>query len=281
LALMPASFPVTATVLISPASALAAANEPAIHLRGSGNLMAVAQQAAEAYMREHTDARIVVSGGGTQRGYKALIGGTTDIAMTSSALSEEMSELLNAGQVKLVTTTIGFVAMVPILHRDNAVVELTEDHLRDIFTGRISNFDQVGGLDKAIEVYIGSPGDGLTESWRAALIDSDDHHTPRMTVLDAKERLARVATDPAAISFVSAADVDSRVKAVTVNGRAADDQSVRDGTYRLVAPLTLVTTAHAPKAVKDYVAYVSNVAKDLRSPAFIAAVDAQPITETP
>lgn len=244
---------------------------PAVQLRGSGNLIALVQRAAERYMREHAGARIVVSGGGTQRGYKALLDGTADIAMASSAPADEIAKLRFESATRFVVTTVGFVAMVPIVHRDNVVDDVTMEQLRDIFTGHVSSFGQVGGQDGEIKVLVGSPRDGLTESWRAALIDADDHHTPRIVVLNAKERLERVAVDPAAISFVSAADVDGRVKAVSVEGQDANEQTVREGQYRLVAPLTLVTTKNVPSTAKEFVAYVVKSATETQSRGFIAA----------
>ena len=120
-------------------------------------------------------------------------------AAAHSAPSEETSTLLSHSNTKLVVTAVGFIAMVPIVNPGNPVDDLSMRQLRDIFTGHISNFRQVGGRDVPIKVLVGSPKDGLTESWRAALIDASDHHTPRIIVLNANERRELVGADAAAI----------------------------------------------------------------------------------
>ena len=78
-----------------------------VHLRGSQNLVPMVQEVAERYMSKHTNARIVVSGGGTYRGYKSLLDGTADIAMASSPPSEEALNLRTQDSPKFVITTIG------------------------------------------------------------------------------------------------------------------------------------------------------------------------------
>lgn len=257
-------------VLIHIGTAAAESPLPTVHIRGSTNLMPMLQRVAENYMREHAEARIVVSAGGTARGYKSLIDGTADIAMASSAPTEQTLAFLNQGSPKFVSTTVGYVAMVPVVNPGNTLHDLKMEELRDIFTGRVDNFKQIGGRDLPIKVLIGPPSDGLTESWRTTLIGDDDSHTPKVTILDERKRIKLVAADFGAVSFISNGDLDGRVKALTVDGENADEENVRAKRYVLVAPLMLVTNEHPAAAARAFVGYFSSVSGRLQSPGFIA-----------
>lgn len=244
----------------------------AVILRGSSNLVPLVQQVAERYMREHPNVRVVVSAGGTYRGYKALLDGTADIAMASSPQSEEARNLRTAESPQFVTTTVGRVAMVPIVHPSVSLSTLSTAQLHRVFSGAIDDMSELGVKNKApLKVLIGPPTEGLTESWRTLVIGEEDHYTPRASILGMRERARRVAADPAAISFVSPAELDEKVKPVAVNGEMATDESVRAGRYELVAPLMLVTREETHGAVTDFVRYFLSVGHELRFPGFIAA----------
>lgn len=191
--------------------------------------------------------------------------------MASSPQSEEALNLRKPESPKFVTTTVGRVAMVPIVHPSVALTALSSAQLHAIFSGGIDNLSELGGKNSALKILIGPPSDGLTESWRTLVIGEDDHYTPKAAILGARERARLVASDPAAITFVSPAELDEKVKPLTVNGEKADDESVRQGRYELVAPLMLVTTESAPVTAKDFVRYFLSVGHDLRFPGFIAA----------
>jgi phosphate transport system substrate-binding protein len=257
-------------LLHSPA-ARAETPPPAIHLRGSLTLMPIAQQVAERYMREHAGVRIVLSGGGTYRGYKTLLEGTADIAMTSSAPSDELLTLRTQDSPTFVTTPIGFVALAPIVHPSNAVQSLKMTQLHDVFIGRIDNLKQIGGKNGPITVLIGAPIEGITESWRQMVVTDEAHYTPKAMILNVKERVNRVAADPGAVSFVSLDDVDGRVKALALDGVTADEENIRNGRYTLVTTLSLVTTEHASAPVKELISYFLTASRDLHMRGFIAA----------
>lgn len=243
----------------------------AVTIRGSQNLVPMVQQVAERYMMERPDVHIVVSAGGTYRGYKSLLDGTADIALASSPQSEEALNLRSPDSPRLVVTTVGQVAMVPIVHPGSPLKDLTTSQLRGIFSGRIYNLKQLGGKDLPIRVLIGAPSDGLTESWRTILIGDTDHFTPRAVILGVKERLERVAADPAAITFVSGGDLTERVKALTVNGVSADEKNFGLGRYEFLAPLMFVTTEDTRLTAMEFVSYFLRVNKDLRFPGYIAS----------
>jgi phosphate transport system substrate-binding protein len=245
-------------------SSTQAAAAGAVHLRGSSNLVPMAQYMAETYMRDQTTATIVVSGGGTYRGYKALLDGTADIAMVSSAPQEDVQHLLGDKPPAFKSTVVGYTAIVPVVHPTNPLRNVTLAQLQGIFTGRINNWKSLSGKDMPIRVLIGAPSDGLTETWRLSVIGRDSPFTPKSQVMDVGQRLSKVAAQADSITFISVGELAAGVRALPVNGVNASNDAVRDGRYVLGAPLMLVTLQQPSQATQNFVRYFSTPNKRLR-----------------
>jgi phosphate transport system substrate-binding protein len=252
-------------------ASLALADEKAVHVRGTGALQSMAQFMAEAYMREHPGSTIVVGAGGTFRGYKSLLDGTADIAMVSSSVQENVADLLTQSSPDFVRTVVAYSALVPVVHPDNALRSLSIVQLRDVFSGHIRNWKELGGKDAAIVTLVGPPTDGLTASWRERVLGPFNSYSPKGVVTDADERVRRVARDRHAISFVWLADVNSRVRPLAVDGQQAAPEKLRDGSYPLSAPLLLVTTTASSTQTRSFLQYFSTPNKQPRLQGIIPA----------
>lgn len=212
-----------------------------LQLTGSTTLLPRMQRAAEMYM-DLQAGRIVINGGcGTARGYKALLDGTTDIAMASGVAPDDVNAAAAARGLPLRATVVTEDAILPVVHAANPIIKLSLLQLNNIYTGRIVNWRQVGGPDAAIEVLLGPPSGGVSNSWRRSVLAGADTFTPRAQVMAMEARLARVAAQPHAIAYVSNTALPARrVKALRVDGSAAGP---------LRAPMMLVTLgAPAPGA---------------------------------
>lgn len=235
--------------------AFAQVAEQAVHLRGTPALLPMAQTLAESYMREHPKANIVVSGGGTYRGYKSVLDGTADVAMVSSDPQDDVRQLLGPKSPTLRTITIGYTAALPVVHSKSPLQTLSVGQLRDIFSGRVTDWKAVGGAAAPVRVYVGLPTEGLTETWKQQVMGGDVHFTPQGQVMDVAARLRAVAADPSAITFVSHGDLRAGIKALAVNGVAATVESVQDSSYLLGVPLKLVTRDPPTAATQAFVQY--------------------------
>lgn len=225
-----------------------------VHLAGSTTLLARMQRAAEAFMHDHPDTGIVIPGAfGTARGYKAVMDRTADIAMASGALPEQLARTLDQRGLSLRYTMVGQLALVPLVHAVNPVSDLSLRQLRLIFTGRIRNWRDVGGRDGVIDVLGGPPTGGISSSWKAQVLGEDHSYTAAMRVLGTAERLASIATNPFAISFVGQMPLpDRRVKRVRVDALAAEPLLP---SYPLRVPLMLVSLDSAPDLASRFIAY--------------------------
>ena len=250
---------------------LVLADEKAVHLRGTDALLPMAQYMAETYMRDHPGATIVVGAGGTFRGYKSVLDGTADIAMASSHVQENVADLRTPDSPKFIQTLVGYTAIVPVVHPDNALRNLSMGQLRGVFSGRIRNWKELGGRDAAIAMLVGPPTDGLTATWREMVLGAFDSYNPKGVVADAEERTHQVARNPAAISFISFADLNPHVRPLSVDLQKPSADKVRDGSYPLSAPLMLVTVATASSQTRQFVNYFSTPNKRLRLPGIISS----------
>ncbi|MYM28285.1 hypothetical protein GTP58_08110 [Duganella sp. CY15W] len=230
----------------------------ALQLTGSTTLQPYMQLAAEAYMQLH-DVRVVINGGcGSARGFKALIDGTTDIAMASGPASESIVSAAVARGAPLHATIIRRDAILAVVHPSNPVQALTLRQLNNIFTGRTTNWHAVGGLDRPIEVLVGPPAGGVSISWRQLVLGSEDTYTASSQVLGAAARLAQAAARPDTITFMpQMAVLPARVKALRIDGLAAESSPQQ---YPLYAPMMLVTLGPPSPAATRFMAHAARTA---------------------
>ncbi len=247
------------------------ANEKAVQLRGTDAMVPMAQYMAETYMRDRPGSTIVVAGGGTFRGYKSLLDGTADIAMVSSGMQENVNNLLTKDSPKLVKTIVGYTAILPVVHPANPLQNISLSQLRDVFSGRITNWKQLGGKDAGIVILYGPPTDGLTATWKETVLGEFYSFSPKGVVTNVEDRIRRVAQDPHAITFVAFGDLNLRIKSLSVESHKPSADTVRDGTYPLSAPLMLVTTPTTTPEARRFINYFSTPNKRQRLQGIVTA----------
>ena len=118
----------------------------AIQNKGSDTLVNLALAWAEAYQDVEPDVSIAVTGGGSGTGIASLINGTVDIANASREMKDEEIEAAQANNIDPVEYTVAIDALAVVVHPDNPVNELTIEQLADIYTGRITNWQEIGGM---------------------------------------------------------------------------------------------------------------------------------------
>ena len=122
----------------------------AIQNKGSDTLVNLALAWAEEYRTVAPDVSIAVTGGGSGTGIAALINGTVDIANASRKMKESEIAAAEANGITPIEYTVAIDALAVVVHPDNPVSELTIPQLSDIYTGRIANWQEVGGNDAPI-----------------------------------------------------------------------------------------------------------------------------------
>ena len=141
-------------MVLSPCAGVSYAKESnnLIQIKGSDTIVNLSQAWAEEFMKEHPEASLAVTGGGSGTGIAALINGTTDIANASRPIKKkEIDDAQKAGYYPE-EFKVAVDALAVIVNPANPVKELTIDQLSGIFTGKITNWNEVGGHNEKILV---------------------------------------------------------------------------------------------------------------------------------
>ncbi len=134
----------------APKSGDRASKKQSLTVKGSDTMVQLAQAWAEEFMKEHPDFMVSVTGGGSNTGIAALMNKGTDICNSSRAITEtEKSDARTKG-IEIQEHIVAQDALAVIVHPSNPISELTMQQLRDIFTGKVTNWKQLGGQDRAI-----------------------------------------------------------------------------------------------------------------------------------
>ena len=162
---------------------------------------------------------------------------TLDIGLSSRALK--------ADETGVTGTTIALDGIAIIVNKDSKVEDLTVDQLKQMFTGEITNWSEVGGDDGEIVLVGREAGSGTRDGFES-IVDVKDacKYAQELTATGAV--ISAVEANPLAIGYASLSAVGDTVKAVTVEGVECSEDTVKDGTYKIQRPFVFVTNDSAP-----------------------------------
>jgi len=233
-----------------------AARAEKITMTGSTTVLPIAQKAAEEYMKRHPEARISVSGTGSGDGIKAIIDGTADIGTSSRGMKKKETALAKSKGVSPVRHVVALDCIVPVVHPSNPVSDLSAAQLKDIYTGKVKNWKQVGGLDKTLVVISRDSSSGTFEVWNK-LVLKKERVRPDAQLQASNGAVAQaVAGNKYAIGYVGIGYLNPKLKALTVNGVKADAKTAADSSYPVARELYMFTQGRPKGAVKDFLDFV-------------------------
>ena len=214
-----------------------------IRIKGSDTVLPLAQKEAEIYMKENPSAKITVIGGGSGVGISAFLDGTTDIAMSSRKvkMSEKM-KLTDAGKTYK-EVAIANDALSVIVNPGNKVSQLTREQLEGIYTGKITNWKDVGGEDTKIIVYSRESSSGTYDFFKEHVLNNKNYATSVLNMPATGAIVQSVSQTKGAIGYVGLAYMDKSVKDLKVSydkGKTYVEASVANAmnkTYPIVRPL--------------------------------------------
>ena len=270
-ALLIAIFVAAAAFLIVSGCSKQSSQANMIQIKGSDTMVNLGQAWAESYMKTHPDVNIAVTGGGSGTGIAAMIDGRTDIAESSRPMKSEEKVLAEKHGVTPVEHVVAVDALSVIVNPSNPVEKLTIAQLSDIFTGRITNWKQVGGKDEKIVVLSRDKNSGSHVFFLEHVVRKGNEKGPEefaktAIMAPSSESIAsQVATDNGAIGYVGLGYVDpSKHKAVAVAKTPAGPfvkpsvATAQDGTYPIARPLYWYTKGEPVGDIKSFLEYVKN-----------------------
>ncbi len=225
-----------------------------VTMTGSTTVLPIAQAVAEALANKY---EIQVSGGGSSVGITALIDGTTNIADHSRPIKPSEYKKAVENGVYPFTFHIATDAIAVIVHPSNPVNNLTLAQLKDIYTGKITNWKQVGGKDAPIAVVSRDSSSGTFETWERIVMHEEPVLSGALFTTSNADEANEVSRNPNAIGYVGLAYVSPQLKAVTVNGMEATMEAAINYTYPIARPLFMSTNGFpTPGPVLDVILFV-------------------------
>lgn len=255
---------------LQPASAAQEAGgaQRAIQNKGSDTLVNLALAWAERYRQINPNVSIAVTGGGSGTGIAALINGTVDIANASRAMKEDEIAAAEENGITPVEFVVAIDALAVIVHPDNPVEQLTIDQLADIYTGRITNWHEVGGNDAPIVLLSRETNSGthvyfLEEVVRKGQTDNKDIFAPQTLLMPSSVGItSELRRNPNAIGYDGLGYVTEHEKVIAV-AKDANSPYVRptvetgaDGSYPIARNLYMYTAGQPTDVIADYLNWI-------------------------
>jgi phosphate transport system substrate-binding protein len=247
---------ILSTLAVMLAVAPVFAEKKTLVLEGSTTVLPIAQAAAESFMNNNPDADIKVRGGGSGVGITSLLAKTCDIADASRSIKDaELKEAASKG-VNPKANVIAMDGIAVIVNPSNTVKELTKQQVADIFTGKISDWSQVGGTAGQIVVVSRDSSSGTFEAFGALALGGSKVRQDALMQASNQAVATTVSTTAGAIGYVGVGYISESIKALSIGGIMPSAKTVLSAKYPYSRPLFMYTNG-APKGLaKDFIDFV-------------------------
>ena len=246
------------------------ADKAVISVKGSDTMVNLAQRWAEEYMKNNQNISIQVTGGGSGTGIAALLNNTVDLANSSRELKAD--ELKKADSLKISTNVVKVAldGIAVIVNPSSKIEELTIQQLSDIFTGKITNWKQLGGADVKIVLYGRENSSGTYEFFKEHVMKKQDYAVNTQVLQGTAALGEAVAKDVNGIGYGGVGyfakrndvkiikvkkDANSPAIAPAMNGEV-NYKAIWDGTYSISRYLYCFTNGEPKPAVKAFLDFI-------------------------
>lgn len=250
---------VIATMSLSLFTGCGNKSKGSVSTNGSTSMEKVIGALSEQFMKDNDNISVTYDPTGSGTGIEAVKNGTCDIGLSSRKLKDS--------ETGLTATTVALDGIAVIVNKDCGVNDLTVEQIADIFTGKITNWNQVGGSDLAISCIGRESGSGTRDGFESVTKTADKCKLDQ-ELTSTGAVISAIQNNKNAIGYasLSAVEEQSGIKALTVSGVACTEENVLSGTYSIQRPFVLVTkdgTALSESAQKFFDYATSKDASDL------------------
>ena len=235
---------------------------------GSTSMEKVIGALGESFMEANSGTTFTYNPTGSGSGIQAVSEGRCDIGLSSRALKDDEKA---SG---LTETIVALDGIAIIVNPQNPVKDLSLEQIAKIYTGEITNWKDVGGEDAEI-VLIGREAGSGTRDGFESITETKDACQYRQELTSTGDVITTVSQNPNAIGYASLAAIKDSVKALTVNGVAPTEATVKDGTYLVQRPFVLVTKEGA--ALSETAQKFFDFATSADAASIISAAGAVPV----
>ena len=205
-----------------------------VSTNGSTSMEKVIGSLMEEFMAQNKDVTVTYDPTGSGTGIESASNGSCDIGLSSRALKDT--------ETGLAGTTVALDGIAVIVNANCGVDDLSVEQISKIYTGEITNWSEVGGADLEIACIGRESGSGTRDGFES-ITDTKDKCVLSQELTSTGAVISAVASSENAIGYASLSAVEgqSGIKALTVNGVACTEETVKDGSYEIQRPFVMVT----------------------------------------
>nr|MBQ8243784.1 phosphate ABC transporter substrate-binding protein [Oscillospiraceae bacterium] len=222
---------------------------------GSTSMEKVIGALKETFESENAGVEVTYNPTGSGAGITAVAEGRCDIGLSSRNLKDSEKEQ------GLIGTVLAFDGIAIIVNPENTIENLSVEQIAAIYTGEITSWSEVGGIDSEI-VLIGREAGSGTRGGFEEIVGVEDQCRYRQELTSTGDVIAAVSQNPGAIGYASLAAVKDSVKAICVNGVVPSDETVQNESYAIQRPFVLVTREDTPlsEAASEFFDFITSEA---------------------
>ncbi|WP_072153071.1 phosphate ABC transporter substrate-binding protein [Weissella viridescens] len=224
---------------------------------GSTSLQPLAQEAGEKFGEKNSGVSVNVQGGGSGAGLSQVGKGSIDVGNSDIFASQKKG----VDASKLQDHQVAAVGIAPVVNKDVSVKNLSSKQLKEIFTGKITNWKEVGGKDEKIVLVNRAQGSGTRFTFEQNVLDGKSAKTSQeQDDNGAVQKI--VGQTPGAISYLAFSytqgNAASKIKTISVDKVKPTDKNVADNKWKIWAYEHMYTTKNPSKDTKKYIDFVKS-----------------------
>jgi len=229
-----------------------------VTIAGSTTVLPIAQATAEIFMDNNPEINVSVRGGGSSVGIASIMAGTVDIGDASRHIkTKEIAAAREAG-INPVEHVVANDGIALVLHKNNPVKELTIEQIKAIFTGKIENWNEIGGPNLPIVVISRDVSSGTFEVFNSLVLGGGKVKDGSLMLASNNAVASTVASTPGAIGYAGLGYLTNEIHAIKVNGVMPSTATIQDKSYPVARTLHMYTNGNPKGNVKRYLDFVKS-----------------------
>mgnify|MGYP000852743053 FL=1 len=225
---------------------------------GSTTVLPIAQATAEVFMNNHAEINISVRGGGSGVGIASLQNKTTDICNSSRPLKSKEISTAKAKGINPIPYAIANDAITIVVHNSNLLNNLSIKQIKDIYTGNIINWKELGGANVPIVVISRDVASGTYEVFNDKVLAGAKVIGSAQLLASNNAVISAVSNTPGAIGYVGLGYLNDNAKLLSVNKVTPSELTVKNNSYPLSRKLYMYTNGKAKGIVANYIGFIQS-----------------------
>lgn len=236
-----------------------------VRIAGSDTMLPLSQMEAYEFMQRNIDASLIITGGGSAIGIASLLENRAEVAQSARELTKSERNSFKKKGKTIIETTIAWDALAIIVHPSNPVARLTHEQLREIFSGQITNWKQVGGEDMPISIYSRELNSGTHDFFQSHVLDGKDFATSALIMPATGAIVQSVSQQKNAIGYIVLGYLEKTIKPLLISYDGGKNyykpcsDNVKNKLYPISRPLFYYYYAENENTVNPFINFVISI----------------------